>query len=126
MESCLPARRRNSHVPEGFYNDKIFHKETLPSYSLECYMNNKNFYGLPLIALGMSMGQFAVAVEQKPEGFIEGSNFNILNRNLYFNRDFRNGQSSRTIFAYCVESRAFRRHNEMPRSWNLEPAGLKV
>ena len=35
-------------------------------------MNNKSIYGLSLIALGMSMGQVAVAVEQKPEGFIEG------------------------------------------------------
>lgn len=59
-------------------------------------MNNKRFYGLSLIALGMSTGQVAVAVEQKPEGFIEGSSFNILNRNLYFNRDHRNGQSSPT------------------------------
>ncbi|KJZ60823.1 porin [Pseudomonas fluorescens] len=59
-------------------------------------MNNKSFYGLSLIALGMSMGQVAMAVEQKPEGFIEGSSLNILNRNLYFNRDHRNGQSSPT------------------------------
>ncbi|WP_440130590.1 OprD family porin [Pseudomonas fluorescens] len=44
----------------------------------------------------MSMGQVAMAVEQKPEGFIEGSSLNILNRNLYFNRDHRNGQSSPT------------------------------
>lgn len=66
-------------------------------------MNNKSFYGLSLIALGMSMGQVAVAVEQKPEGFIEGSSFNILNRNLYFNRDFRNGQSSRTENGYSEE-----------------------
>ena len=36
-------------------------------------MNNKSFYGLSLIALGMSMGQVAVGVEQKPEGFIEGN-----------------------------------------------------
>lgn len=66
-------------------------------------MNNKDLYGLSLIALGMSMGQVAVAVEQKPEGFIEGSSFNILNRNLYFNRDFRNGQSSRTGNGYSEE-----------------------
>ena len=65
--------------------------------------NNNNFYGLSLIALGMSLGQVAVAVEQKPEGFIEGSSFNILNRNLYFNRDFRNGQSSRTGNGYSEE-----------------------
>ncbi len=31
-------------------------------------MNNKSFYGLSLIALGMSMGQVAVAVEQKTRG----------------------------------------------------------
>ena len=57
-------------------------------------MNNKSIYGLSLISLGMSMGQVAVAVEQKPEGFIEGSTFSILNRNLYLNRDYRKGQSS--------------------------------
>jgi hypothetical protein len=36
-------------------------------------MNNKSFYGLSLIALGMSMGQVAVAVEQKPEGSLKGA-----------------------------------------------------
>lgn len=66
-------------------------------------MNNKSFYGLSLIALGMSMGQVAVAVEQKPEGFIEGSTFSLLNRNLYFNRDYRKGQSSPTGNGYAEE-----------------------
>lgn len=66
-------------------------------------MNNKSFYGLSLIALGMSMGQVAVAVEQKPEEFIEGSSLNILNRNLYFNRDYRRSQSSPTGNGYAEE-----------------------
>lgn len=66
-------------------------------------MNNKSFYGLSLIALGMSMGQVAVAVEQKPEGFIEGSSLSLLNRNLYFNRDNRKGQSSPTGNGYAEE-----------------------
>ena len=66
-------------------------------------MNNKSFYSLSLIALGMSMGQVAVGVEQKPEGFIEGSTFSILNRNLYFSRDYRKGQSSPTGNGYSAE-----------------------
>ena len=66
-------------------------------------MNNKSIYGLSLISLGMSMGQVAVAVEQKPEGFIEGSTFSILNRNLYLNRDYRKGQSSPTGNGYSAE-----------------------
>ena len=51
----------------------------------------------------MSMGQVAVAVEQKPEGFIDGSTFSLLNRNLYFNRDYRKGQSSPTGNGYVEE-----------------------
>ncbi|GAA0286359.1 MULTISPECIES: OprD family porin [Pseudomonas] len=66
-------------------------------------MNNKSIYGLSLIALSMSMGQVAVAVEQRPEGFIEGSTFSILNRNLYLNRDYRKGQSSPTGNGYSAE-----------------------
>ncbi|EPA99234.1 OprD family outer membrane porin [Pseudomonas sp. G5(2012)] len=66
-------------------------------------MNNKSFYGLSLIALGVSMGQAALAVEQKTEGFIEGSTFSLLNRNLYFNRDYRKGQSSPTGNGYAEE-----------------------
>lgn len=45
-------------------------------------MNNKSIYGLSLIALSMSMGQVAVAVEQRPEGFIEGSTFSIQSESL--------------------------------------------
>lgn len=38
----------------------------------------------------------ATAEETKGEGFVEGSSLNILNRNFYMNRDFRDGQSSST------------------------------
>ncbi|OPA94017.1 porin [Pseudomonas fluorescens] len=42
----------------------------------------------------------AVAVEEQPEGFIEGSRMNVLMRNFYFNRDDRKGQSSPTGNGY--------------------------
>ncbi|WP_226477376.1 OprD family porin [Pseudomonas sp. MWU16-30323] len=41
-----------------------------------------------------------MAVEDKPEGFIEGSTLNVLARNFYFNRDDRKGQSSPTGNGY--------------------------
>lgn len=66
-------------------------------------MNNKSIYGLSLIALGMSIGQVAVAAEQKPDGFIEGSSINVLNRNFYINRDYRKGHSSPTGNGYAEE-----------------------
>ncbi|MFW5326161.1 OprD family porin [Pseudomonas aeruginosa] len=66
-------------------------------------MNNKSLFGLSLIALGISVGHGAMADEPKPEGFIEGSSLTILNRNLYFNRDFRKGQSSRTGNGFSEE-----------------------
>ena len=45
----------------------------------------------------------ATAEETKGEGFIEGSSLTILNRNLYFNRDFRKGQSSSSGNGYSEE-----------------------
>ena len=42
----------------------------------------------------------ATAEETKGEGFVEGSSLNILNRNFYMNRDFRDGQSSSTGNGY--------------------------
>ncbi|MDR0190624.1 OprD family porin [Pseudomonas yamanorum] len=41
-----------------------------------------------------------MAVEDKSEGFIEGSTLNVLARNFYFNRDDRKGQSSPTGNGY--------------------------
>ena len=55
-------------------------------------MNNRTLLGLSLLALSISTGQAAMAADEKGEGFIEGSSLTILNRNLYFNRDFRKGQ----------------------------------
>ena len=66
-------------------------------------MNNKALLGLSLIALSVSAGQAAMAAEEKAEGFIEGSSLSILNRNFYFNRDFRKGQSSGTGNGYSEE-----------------------
>ena len=42
----------------------------------------------------------SMAVEDKPEGFIEGSTLNVLARNFYFSRDDRKGQSSPTGNGY--------------------------
>ena len=43
-------------------------------------------------ALAFGAGTMAQASEsQAAEGFIEGSSLKILNRNMYFNRDFRKG-----------------------------------
>ena len=65
-------------------------------------MNNPLFC-LSLIALSIGTGQAAIAVEEKAEGFVEGSSLTILNRNLYFNRDFRKGQLSSTGNGYSEE-----------------------
>ncbi len=50
-----------------------------------------------VIALAVAAGtsQMAVASSQsESNGFIEDSSFNIFNRVLYMNRDFRNGQTA--------------------------------
>jgi hypothetical protein len=56
-------------------------------------MNAKATLSLTLLSAvcGMSTMTFA---EDKKEGFIEGSSFDILNRTFYFNRDDRNGQTA--------------------------------
>ena len=56
----------------------------------------KRLWTLPLL-LGAGLMASAVAeenAERSKEGFIEGSEVNLLLRNFYFNRDFRKGQSS--------------------------------
>jgi len=57
------------------------------------------YYTLPL-SLIATLPLAAVAAEDKPEGFIEGSSVNVLARNFYFNRDDRKGQSSPTGNGY--------------------------
>ncbi|CDF81617.1 Porin D [Pseudomonas knackmussii B13] len=47
---------------------------------------------LTLLAAGLTSP--LAGAEEKPEGFLEGSSLEILNRNFYFNRDDRKGQSS--------------------------------
>jgi len=56
-------------------------------------------YSLPL-SLCAALPLTAVAAQDPPEGFIEGSSVNVLARNFYFNRDDRKGQSSPTGNGY--------------------------
>ena len=55
-------------------------------------MNSKTKLSLAVLAALAGISPLANAEEQR-EGFIEGSSLNILNRNFYFNRDNRNGES---------------------------------
>ncbi|WP_448119940.1 OprD family porin [Pseudomonas veronii] len=57
------------------------------------------YYTLPL-SLVAALPLAALAVEDQPVGFIEGSRLNVLARNFYFNRDDRKGQSSPTGNGY--------------------------
>ncbi|WKC45241.1 MULTISPECIES: OprD family porin [Pseudomonas] len=57
------------------------------------------YYTLPL-SLIAALPLAALAVEDQPDGFIEGSRLNVLARNFYFNRDDRKGQSSPTGNGY--------------------------
>lgn len=63
-------------------------------------MNKKSKLSLAVFAALVSSNPLAALAEDKAEGFIEGSSLNVLNRNLYFNRDHRNGQSSATGNGY--------------------------
>jgi imipenem/basic amino acid-specific outer membrane pore len=46
------------------------------------------------LALTAAASQLAVAGQQQANGFIEDSSLNLLNRNFYMNRDFRDGGSN--------------------------------
>jgi len=52
------------------------------------------------LAMVVSSGPSLVAAEEKAGGFVEDSSLTVLNRNYYFNRDHRNGQSSPTGNGY--------------------------
>lgn len=56
-------------------------------------MKRKTTLSLAIFSAILGSTSAAQANEQK-EGFIEGSSLNILNRNFYFNRDHRNGDSA--------------------------------
>ncbi|UVJ41951.1 OprD family porin [Pseudomonas sp. LS1212] len=63
-------------------------------------MNKKSKLSLAVFAAIVSSSPLAAIAQDKAEGFIEGSSLNVLNRNFYFNRDHRNGQSSATGNGY--------------------------
>lgn len=63
-------------------------------------MVNNTKMSMAALAVVVGAGPSTVFAEEKPEGFIEGSSLTVLNRNLYFNRDHRNGQSSPTGNGY--------------------------
>ena len=63
-------------------------------------MLNKTKLSLAVFSAIVSAAPLMAAAEEQAEGFVEGSSFNILNRNFYMNRDFRKGQSSNTDNGY--------------------------
>ncbi|MDX1298582.1 MAG: OprD family outer membrane porin, partial [Pseudomonas sp.] len=63
-------------------------------------MLNKTKLSLAVFSAIVSAAPLMAAAEEQAEGFVEGSSFNILNRNFYMNRDFRKGQSSPTDNGY--------------------------
>jgi len=63
-------------------------------------MVNPTKYSMAALAMVVSSGPSLVAAEEKAGGFVEDSSLTVLNRNYYFNRDHRNGQSSPTGNGY--------------------------
>ena len=64
-------------------------------------MSTNRTFSLSMIAALAGLTPLSgMAVEENPEGFIEGSTLNVLARNFYFNRDDRKGQSSPTGNGY--------------------------
>jgi len=51
---------------------------------------------LSLTALSLALGGASVFAQSETaaEGFIEGSTLSLINRNFYFNRDFRDGENA--------------------------------
>ncbi|MBV7479337.1 OprD family porin [Pseudomonas sp. PDM31] len=63
-------------------------------------MVNKTKWSIAALALVIGSAPSMVSAQDKAEGFIEGSSLTVLNRNFYFNRDYRKGQSSSTGNGY--------------------------
>lgn len=63
-------------------------------------MVNPTQYSMAALAMVVSSGPSLVAAGEKAGGFVEDSSLTVLNRNYYFNRDHRNGQSSPTGNGY--------------------------
>ena len=63
-------------------------------------MVNNTKFSMAALAMVVSSVPSMVIAEEKTGGFIEDSSLTVLNRNYYFNRDHRNGQSSPTGNGY--------------------------
>lgn len=63
-------------------------------------MVNNTKFSMAALAMVVSSVPSMVVAEEKTGGFIEDSSLTVLNRNYYFNRDHRNGQSSPTGNGY--------------------------
>ncbi|POA17290.1 outer membrane porin, OprD family [Pseudomonas sp. FW300-N1A1] len=63
-------------------------------------MNNTTPFTVAALAALLGVAPSWALAEEKAEGFIEGSSLTVLNRNYYFNRDNRKGQSSPTGNGY--------------------------
>ena len=63
-------------------------------------MVNNTKFSMAALAMVVSAGPTLVFAEEKAGGFVEDSSLTVLNRNFYFNRDHRNGQSSPTGNGY--------------------------
>ena len=63
-------------------------------------MVNNIKMSMAALAVAVVSGPSMVFAQDKAEGFIEGSSLTVLNRNFYFNRDYRKGQSSPTGNGY--------------------------
>ncbi|WP_347905665.1 OprD family porin [Pseudomonas purpurea] len=63
-------------------------------------MKNTTHITMAALAAIVGCAPGLVSAEETVEGFIEGSRLNVLNRNVYFNRDHRDGQKSPTGNGY--------------------------
>jgi len=63
-------------------------------------MVNRTKLSIAALAVLIGSGPSMVFAQDKAEGFIEGSSLTVLNRNFYFNRDYRKGQSASTGNGY--------------------------
>lgn len=63
-------------------------------------MVNHTKMSMAALAVVIGSGPSMVLAQDKAEGFVEGSSLTVLNRNFYFNRDYRKGQSSPTGNGY--------------------------
>src|SRR3990167_5706711 len=61
-------------------------------------MHNKTKLAIAIMSTLVS--SLTVNAEEQTSGFVEGSSLTVLNRNFYFNRDYRDHQSSPTGNGY--------------------------